>query len=452
VKRSKAGPIGVVIGDDTVRAAQQVDGEYVFASVPIEDDLKKAVKLVLQSSPFEGRDVALGLEGASVLIESLVIPPGAGKPAAQAAERLKGDPLFDADKAVHRIAIPRMPEDHDPAAEQIGLVGAIQRERLDEVMKVCRDADLAVQSVEVAALALWRAHRAEGLEARLVRAEQRDVILVGRDDTLMFARVVQGTVTVGELATTLSRAASLLRAESFPRLKSFGLEQERIQGLSEALAMPVIDMGGEVAHPYAAGVCTGGDVLCDFLPPEEREIREKRRLRKVRMTVGAGIAAVMAVAGVLGWQDLEALEVEKSNLEDQVALMDVTQAEYAQLQQEIARFEANDALLLSVRPGHRVAKLFELLANSSSEDILVETINVQDMVHPSAEGGSSNQRVCEVRIHGVATDEAVVREFRSVLYDTGAFRDIRIDAIERVLLGVGVEGDRFRMLATAETH
>lgn len=450
MKRNKAGPIGIVIGDDAVRAAQQVDGEYVFASVPIEDNLKKAIKLVLQSSPFEGRDIALGLEGASVLIESLVIPSGGAKPAAHAAERLKGDPLFDADKAVHRIAVPSMPDDGQGAAEQIGIVSAVQRERLDEIMQVFRDADLSVQSVEVAPLALWRAHRAEGLEARLVRAGERDVILVGRAETLLFARVVQGAVTVVELATTLARAASLLRTESFPRLKSFGLDATRIQDLSAALAMPVVDLGGEVVQPAAAGVCTPGAILCDFLPPEERELRERRRMRKVRMAVSAGVVTTMAMAGVLGWQDLKALEVEKANLEEQITLKDASTLELSEKQQEIARLEANDDLLLSVRPGHRVAKLFELVANSSSDDIFLETIKVQDQ--PAAAGAPSNRRVLEVRIHGIAKNEAVVREFRSVLFDTGAFRDIRIDAIERVLLGVGVEGDKFRMLATAETH
>jgi hypothetical protein len=60
--------------------------------------------------------------------------------------------------------------------------------------------------------------------------------------------------------------------------------------------------------------------------------------------------------------------------------------------------------------------------------------------------------VLEVRLNGLGKSSADVRQFADQLLSTGAFEDVRVEASERVLLGVGMEGERFRIYARAETH
>jgi hypothetical protein len=55
-------------------------------------------------------------------------------------------------------------------------------------------------------------------------------------------------------------------------------------------------------------------------------------------------------------------------------------------------------------------------------------------------------------MNGLARTSPAVRQFTDALLATGAFRDVRVEASERVLLGVGIEGQRFRIYAMAETH
>jgi len=58
----------------------------------------------------------------------------------------------------------------------------------------------------------------------------------------------------------------------------------------------------------------------------------------------------------------------------------------------------------------------------------------------------------DVRLNGLARNGSAMRAFAEALLATGAFTDVRIEASERVLLGTGIEGERFRIYAQAETR
>ena len=118
MKVQKASRIGVVVADHALRGAQRIDGKLVTGSVPLGGDFRKDLKQLLSSSPFIGKDLVVGLEGGDVLVESLVVPPGASKSArAVCAERLKGDPVFNESNAALGVAV-------DGDADRFGIVDA----------------------------------------------------------------------------------------------------------------------------------------------------------------------------------------------------------------------------------------------------------------------------------------------------------------------------------------
>jgi hypothetical protein len=90
--------------------------------------------------------------------------------------------------------------------------------------------------------------------------------------------------------------------------------------------------------------------------------------------------------------------------------------------------------------------------------VSIDSLKVEDVEDPSlrAKGKDAPSgplpRVLEMRINGVARTGAAVRAFADALLGTSAFSDVRVEASERVLLGVGMDGERFRIYARAETH
>ena len=52
----------------------------------------------------------------------------------------------------------------------------------------------------------------------------------------------------------------------------------------------------------------------------------------------------------------------------------------------------------------------------------------------------------------MAASNVVVRDFADALLKSKAFSNVQVEASERVLLGMGVEGERFRVHARAETR
>ena len=93
-------------------------------------------------------------------------------------------------------------------------------------MDACRELQLDVETVECAALASWRVRTDESLQLRVIRSGGRDMILAGRGEQLLFARIVSAPVTAGELKATLARAASALGAASFESVWTIGIEAE----------------------------------------------------------------------------------------------------------------------------------------------------------------------------------------------------------------------------------
>jgi len=225
VKRHKVGPIGLVFADDAIRAAQTLDGRTVCASVPVGDNVKKSLRQLLSSAPFVGRSVAVGLQGGAILIESIVLPPGGAKEARKTCtDRLKGDPVFSAERALLGVAVETMPSTDGGPPQALAIMAALNRERLSELMKVCRECELDVQAVEAAALSAWRAWPGSGHQVRLVRSAGHDLILAGIDAKLLFCRIVDAPVATSELRATISRAASLLGGEPFDGLTASGLD------------------------------------------------------------------------------------------------------------------------------------------------------------------------------------------------------------------------------------
>ncbi len=460
MKRRKVGNIGIVIGDDTIRAAQLVDGRLLFTSVPIGENVKKSLRQLVSSAPFVGRSVMVGLEGRSVLIESIVLPPGGAREARKlCTDRLKGDPLFSADKALLGVAVDGAGTTDAASAPALAIMAAMNKERLVEMMKACRESELNVQGVESAALAAWRAWSGEGLQVRLVRSGGHDLVLAGTDDKLQFCRIIDAPVAAPELRATIGRAASLLGAESFPALTVVGLDEEARQELASGVDMEVLLPPHNVEDAAAAGMATEGIPLADFTPPEERVLREKRRVRKIGVAMAGACGVLLLAAGVLGGQHISSLTDTKASLEQQREIVQADKQQLDELNAKLQREEANEAVIVQARPGHRMSTLFAIIAQKATSAISLETIKVDDNEDSAAKPKDDKTpvtgplpRSLEVRLNGLATSGLAARQFADALLATGAFADVRVEASERVLLGVGTDGERFRIYARAETH
>ncbi len=151
-----------------------------------------------------------------------------------------------------------MPAADGGASQALAIMAAINRERLAEVMRACRECELDVQSVEAAALAAWRAWPGTGLQVRLVRSAGHDLVLAGVDGKLLFCRIVDAPVPPPELRATIVRAAALLGAEGFGSLSASGLDEEARRVVAEGLAMEVADPAHAVDDAVAAGLATAG--------------------------------------------------------------------------------------------------------------------------------------------------------------------------------------------------
>jgi len=463
LKRRKVGNIGLVIGNDTIRAAQNVDGRMIWSSVPAGDNVRKSLRQLVSSAPFVGRNVVVGLEGGAVLVESIVLPPGSAKEARRiCTDRLKGDPLFSADKAFLGIGVESMPATEGGPSAALAIMTAMNRERLLELMKQCREAELEVQTVESAALAAWRAWSGTGLQVRLVRSGGHDLVLAGVDAKLLFCRIIDAPVPPPELRATVGRAASLLGAESFPCLTTVGVDEAARQDIAAALGIEVKVPGRALEDAAAVGLATEGPVLADFTPPEERVLREKRRVRKVSIGMAAACGVLVLAAGALGTQRVSSLHERQHSLEQQRDILQADKQQLDELNAQLAREQANEAVIVEARPGHRMSTLFALIASRTTEAVSLETVKIGDVEDPAfaLTGKAAKERkhtgpmprMLEVRLNGLARSGLAVRQFADGLLGTGAFSDVRVEASERVVLGVGLDGERFRIYARAETH
>lgn len=459
MKGQKASRIGIVVADEMLRAAQWVDGKLVTSSVAAGKDLKKSLRQLLTSSPFVGRDTVVGLEGASVLIESLVVPAGVSKSAkAVCAERLKGDPVFHEQAAALGVAVANPPTGAGPS---LVILAAILRERVAEIMQSCRELELRVHAVEAAALSSWRAWNGEGLQVRLLRSRKCDVVLAGTDGKPLFCRVVEAPISSMELRATVTRAAQLLGTSGFPKLETSGIEVEQARRLGADLGIAVEPTGVGIVDPAAQGLASEGVILTEFTPPEERTLREQRRTRKVSTAVAMAGAVVILIAGVLGYGRISELSEQKRGLEEAARSADQARMELATQQAELARLQSVDVTLTEARPGHRMSRLWELIVNAAPEHLLLDSVDIKDLPQDApkpkqagAKAPPATGRMLEIRLNGLAGDAYDVRRYMDNLLDSGAFTDVRQEGSERVLLGNGRggEGERFRIYARAETR
>lgn len=457
MKRRKLGPIAVVVADDQLRGVQAAERGLSTASVGLADGFKKSLRQLLSSAPFVGRDIVLGLEGSSVLIESIVLPPGGAKDARKAcADRLKGDPLFNAEKAQLGMAIETMPAAEGAAPSALAIMAAVNKERLAELMKACREIEVNVLAVEAAALATWRAWAGQGVQVRLVCSGTQAALLAGHDSKLLFCRTIEVPIQAPELQATIARAASVLACEAFPSITVTGLDEAATTQLAEELGIALAPPPKAVADAAAAGLATEGPILADFTPPEERVLREKRRVRKVSVAMAFGFAVLASTAGVLGSQKVRDLEVQKMSLESRLEIVHKDKTALDEVNAELARDEANEKVIDHARPGHRMSTLFGLVSKCAGDGISLETVKVLDQAldDPRAADATAGalRRMLDIRLSGLARSGTDMRAFAESLLATGAFTDARIEASERVLLGNGIEGERFRIYAQAETR
>jgi len=461
VKRRKVGPVAVVVADDQLRGAQVSDRGMVTATVALKDGFKKSLRQLLSSAAFVGRDVVLGLEGSAVLIESLMLPPGGAKDARKAcADRLKGDPLFNAEKAHLGMATETMPVSDGAMPSALAIMAAINKDRLAEVMKACHEIEVNVMAVEAAALATWRAWSGTGVQARLVCSGSQAALLAGQDDKLLFCRTIEVPIHAPELQATIARAASVLACEGFASITATGLDETVAGPLAGDLGLAFEAPPQAVADAAAAGLATVGTVLADFTPPEERVLREKRRVRKVSVVMAAVCAALVLGAGVLGTQKIRATEDKQANLKSRLEIVRADKHALEEVGADLQRDQANEQIIDHARPGHRMSTLFSLVSQSAGDGISIETAKVVDQ--PLADGKTAGaaaasssgprRRMLDVRLNGLARNGSAMRAFAEALLATGAFTDVRIEASERVLLGTGIEGERFRIYAQAETR
>jgi hypothetical protein len=337
-------------------------------------------------------------------------------------------------------------------------MAAVNRERLGELMKMCRECELDVAGVEAASLSAWRAWSGTGLQVRLVRSAGHDLVLAGVDAKLLFCRIVEAPIASSELRATITRAAALLGAEGFRALSASGLDDESRNSIASDLGIEVKDPAHAVDDAVAAGLATAGSVLTDFTPPEERVLREKRRVRKVGMTMAAASGVLVLCAGLLATQRISVLHGKKSELENQQKLVAAEKQELDQLNAELQHAKANETLIVAARPGHRMSTLFSLIGARTTDLMSIDVLKVEDQEdlsgRPSGSAAPAGPmpHLLEVRINGVARNGTAVRAFADSLLASNAFADVRVEASERVLLGVGMDGERFRIYARAETH
>jgi len=457
VKRRKSGPIAVVVADDRLRGAQSSERGLITASVSLGEGLKKCLRQLLSSAPFVGRDVVLGLEGSAVLIESLVLPPGGAKDARKpCADRLKGDPLFSAEKAHLGLTVETMPAAEGATPQALAIMAALNKDRLAELMKACHEIELNVLAVESATLATWRAWTSAGVHLRLVCSATQAVLLAGQDSKLLFCRAIEMPIQVSELQATLARVAAVLGCEGFAEITVTGLDEAVTAQLAEELGVTLSPPPQEVTDAAAVGLSTPGPILADFTPPEERVLREKRRVRRISVAMAVGCAALVGLASMQGTQWVRAKEDRKKSLESSLEIVRADKHALDEVNTELEHDEANEDVIDHARPGHRMSTLFGLISQSASDGISLESVKIADLAQndvKAAPGGDSPpSRMLEVRLNGLARSGAAMRAFSESLLATGAFTDVRIEASERVLLGNGIEGERFRIYARAETR
>lgn len=453
--KRKSGKIGLVVADDQLRAVQYVDGRVVTADVEVGDNFRKSLRQLLSSSSFVGKSVAVGLEGQSVLIESLVLPPGSKAARVVCSDRLKGDPVFNQQRAIMGLAEESgSPGEKGPQPSLVVMV-AIQRDRIDEIMDVCRELQLDVETVECAALASWRVRTDEGLQLRVIRSGGRDMILAGRGEQLLFARIVSAPVTAGELKATLARAASALGAASFENVWTLGIEAEERDSLANSLGVSLDEWPDPTTDAVGSGLAREGRVLIDFTPAEEQVRREKRKTLRTAMAMAGACGLLVLVSGVLSMSSVSKLESERDGLQNQLSMLTIAKLELAQLEVEREQEISNESIISQANPGHRMSTLFSLISSSVGKNMTVETIKIDDIEdgkrHSKDEAGAI-PRILDVRINGMAASNVVVRDFAEALLKTKAFSNVQVEASERVLLGMGVEGERFRIHARAETR
>jgi hypothetical protein len=84
-------------------------------------------------------------------------------------------------------------------------------------------------------------------------------------------------------------------------------------------------------------LATPGAIQADFTPPEERVLREKRRVRKVGIVMAAGCGVLVLAAGVLGTQKLSQLEDERTLLEQRRDIVRADKRELDRVNADLAR-------------------------------------------------------------------------------------------------------------------
>lgn len=462
VKSQKVGPIGIVVADEVLRAVQRVDGRVISSQVPITDDLSSSMRLLLSSSSFSGRAVTIGLEGGSVLVESMVVPASSsGEAESLAAKRLKGDPVFNDARSALEVSVA-------PATGRGGqsmvILAAVNRERIAAVMEACRAQTLAVQAVEAAALASWRAWSGIGNQLRLVRGEKQDIILAGVDGKLGFCRVVDGPVSSAELRATITRVASLF-AGSFNAITINGHFDDAIDSMVRGLGLEIRTPDEDIEDAQALGLSREGIVLTEFTPPEERDLRTRRKARKARLGLVAVGLSLAVFSAVLGFQRIYELEADKLGVEAALVREADDRAELERLEQRLNDGQAVDASVELGLPGHRMSRLFSVLLNATPAEVTLELAVIDDVEEmpeaaaiqkrdrrkkPMTEGPRPRSLV--VHLNGLAAGDTVVNQFAADLFASEAFDDVRIEASERVLLENGTEGERFKIYARARTR
>jgi len=446
VKSQKVSRIGIVVCANSLRASQWVEGRLVRAEVSFgSGGLTKSLRKLLSSSPFVGRDAVVGLEGPAVLVESLAVPPGASSaPTAVCAERLKGDPIFNAESAALGVAAAPAQGNSGPG---MVVLAAVNKAAIAEVMAACRDVNLEVQAVEAAALASWRAVNGSGLQVRLLRGSEQDVVQAGVDGRLLFCRVVSSPMSMPELKATVTRAASLLGGR-FERLLVCGPVDAELAAACRSLRLELEAPPEELEDPGSVGLATEGPILTEFTPPEERTRRVARRVRKVRFSMVSAAAALLMVSGVLGFQRLSNLRDKELALQTEIANRDDAQLELTELRGSLALVSERDERLAQAVPGHLTSNLWALLLNQAPMSVLLETVSIEDRLDTLR----SPARNLTVKLSGLAADGEAVRTYADNLIDSRAFADVHVETSERVLLDGGTEGERFRITTMAETR
>lgn len=464
MKAQKVSQIGIVVADKTLRAVQRIDGRIISSQVPLDDDMKRSMRKLLSSSPFSGRNIAIGLEGASVLVESMVVPARSSSSAETlAAERLKGDPVFNDESSVLGVSVAPATGRGD---QSMVILAAVNRDRIAMIMEACREQALVVQAVETAALASWRAWGGQGNQLRLVRGERQDTILAGVDGKLTFCRVVDGPVSAAELRATITRASSLF-AGNFDTLTVNGSFDDEMQVMARGLGLSVEASADGIEDPQALGLAMEGPVLAEFTPPEERVLRTRRRVRKTRLSMGAAAGAIAVVVGVMAFQKISDLQASKASAETQLNMDADARMELAKLEQLLKDSKDIGAELEKGRPGHDMSRLFSVLLNATPVDVMLESTVIDDIedlpaVEKSSKRGRRSKsedepagpvpRSLEVQLNGLAGSDVAVSQFAANLFASEAFSDVRIETSERMLLQNGLEGERFKIYARAETR